>query len=96
MANVCDGLGAVCLLRRDPIRSATLLSAGHHLRERIGVAAWPDLQSRQEMTLDACKASLPADAFDQAWSAGKVHDLSQASGLVSPDVEPTVRAEPGR
>jgi predicted ATPase len=92
MANVCDGLGAVSLLRRDPIRSATLLSTAHHLRERIGVATWPDLQSRLKTTLDACKASLPADAFDRAWTAGKVQNLSQVSKLVSAaDVETTTR-----
>ena len=83
MANVCDGLGAVFLLRHDPTCSATLLSTAHHLRERIGVAPWPDLQVRLKATLDACKASLPANEFDRAWTAGKVYDLSQVSKLVS-------------
>jgi hypothetical protein len=81
MANVCDGLGAVSLLRGDPIRSATLLSAGHHLRQRIGVVTWPDLQSQLQKTQDACRAALSAQDFDRAWSAGKVHDLSQAALL---------------
>ena len=81
MANVCDGLGAVSLLRGDPIQSATLLSAGHHLRQRIGVVTWPDLQSQLQETRDACRAALSAGDFDRAWAAGKVHDLSQASLL---------------
>jgi predicted ATPase len=87
MANICDGLGAVSLRRRDPMRSATLLSAGHHLRERIGIVTWPDLQNQLQSTRNACKAALSADAFDRAWAAGKVRDLSQAATLVSPAVE---------
>jgi predicted ATPase len=92
MANVCDGLGAVGLLRGDPLRSATLLSASHHLRERIGVAIWPDLQSQLKKTRDACQSALCAEAFDGAWAAGKAHDLSQALALLSPVAEDTTQA----
>lgn len=84
MANVCDGLGAVSRIRGDAMRSATLLSAGHHLRERIGVAIWPDLQSQLERTRDACRAAMSTEDFDRAWAAGRVHDLSQAAALILP------------
>jgi len=87
MANVCDGLGAVSRIRGDAMRSATLLSAGHHLRERIGVAIWPDLQSQLERTRDACRAALSTEDFDRAWAAGRVHDLSQAAALILPGCE---------
>jgi predicted ATPase len=87
MANVCDGLGAVSRIRGNAMRSATLLSAGHHLRERIGVAIWPDLQSQLERTRDACRAALSTEDFDRAWAAGRVHDLSQAAALILPGCE---------
>ena len=82
MANVCDGLGAISRIRGDTMRSAMLLSAGHHLRERIGVAIWPDLLAQLERTRDACRAALSTDEFDRAWAAGRVHDLSQAAALI--------------
>jgi hypothetical protein len=82
MANVCDGLGAVSRIRGDAMRSATLLSTAHHLRERIGVAIWPDLESQLVRTRDACRAALSSEDFDRAWAAGRVHDLSQAAALI--------------
>jgi predicted ATPase len=87
LANVCDGLGAVSRARGDVARATTLLSAGFHLRERIGVATWPDLQSQLQRTRDACRAALPAEQFDQAWAEGKVRDLAQAVALLFPGGE---------
>ena len=83
VANVCDGLGAISLLQRDPLRAATLLSAGHHLRQRVGIATWPDLQAQLAKTLDGCRAALPAADFERAWAAGKLRDLSQARPLIA-------------
>ena len=90
VANVCDGLGAIRLLRRDPSRAATLLSAAHHLRQRVGVATWPDLQAQSQKTRDGCRAAMPAEDFERAWAAGKVRDLSEARALIAPaaDAEP--------
>jgi predicted ATPase len=90
VANVCDGLGAISLLRRDPRRAATLLSAAHHLRQRVGIATWPDLQAQSQRTRDGCRAALPAEDFERAWAAGIVRDLSQARALIAPaaDAEP--------
>jgi tetratricopeptide (TPR) repeat protein len=84
MANVCDGLGAVSQIRGEITRSATLLSAGYHLRERIGIATWPDLEGQLNSTRDACRAALSPEDFDQAWAAGRVHDLSQVAALLFP------------
>ena len=84
VANVCDGLGAISLLRRDPQRAATLLSAGHHLRQRVGVATWPDLQAQLEKTRNGCRAALTTEAFERAWAAGMVRDLAQARALIAP------------
>jgi hypothetical protein len=84
VANVCDGLGAISLLRRDPLRAATLLSAGHHLRQRVGIATWPDLQAQMAKTLDGCRAALAAEDFERAWATGQLRDLSQARALIAP------------
>jgi predicted ATPase len=89
VANACDGLGAISLLRRDPQRAATLLSAGHHLRQRVGIATWPDLRAQSAKTLEDCRAGLPAGDFERAWAAGKLRDLSQARALIA------VAADPG-
>ena len=84
MANICDGLGAVSQILRDHRRSATLQSASHHLRERLGVAIWPDLRRQLDRTRDACRAALSAEEFDRAWAEGNVRDLSQAASLLLP------------
>ena len=83
-SNVCDQLGAVSLLRGDPRRAATLLSAGHHLRQRVGIATWPDLQARLEKTRSGCRAALSDEEFERAWAAGTVRDLAQAQALIAP------------
>ena len=82
MANICDGLAAISQIRGDLARVATLLSAGHHLRERIGAATWPDLQGQSNRTQEACRTALSAEAFERAWAAGTVTDLSQAAALL--------------
>ena len=82
-ANACDGLGSISLFRGDPLRAASLLSAGQHLRERLGVAVWPDLRSQLDMALTACRAALPAEDFERAWASGRVHDLSQVEAMLS-------------
>jgi hypothetical protein len=84
VANVCDGLGAISLLRCDPHRAATLLSAAHHLRQRVGVATWPDLQAQLEKTRNGCRAALTTEEFERAWAAGMVRDLGQARALIAP------------
>lgn len=83
LANACDGLGSISLLQGDPLRAASLLSTGQHLRERIGVAVWPDLRSQLDVALAACRSALPTQDFERAWASGRGHDLSQVEAMLS-------------
>jgi DNA-binding SARP family transcriptional activator len=74
------GLGKLAVLRRKPVRAASLWGAAEALRERMGICLSPfDLaHSGYERDLAFVRSTLSEASFDAAWAEGRAMSPEQA------------------
>jgi tetratricopeptide (TPR) repeat protein len=85
IAESLAGLGGLSSAQGQPRQSAQLLGAAHALMKDAGAAWWPADRIEIERILQAIRANLDVDVFDNAWAAGKDLTLEQAIDLSTPE-----------
>ena len=77
-AEALEGFAELAVAKHAPKRAATILGAAAHLREETGLALPVPEEREHKRVVEATRAALGDDAFDQAWREGSAMDLEEA------------------
>lgn len=73
-----EGLGAAAAGLGGFERAARLYGAAEWLREVIGAVIYPHLRAGHEESVDSMRTAMSAEAFQEAWEAGRSMSLEEA------------------
>lgn len=83
VAPILEGLAAVGAMQQGELAAVQLAGAADALRGATGEARSASEQAAVERTLGALRAQFDADAFAQAWAAGRALSVQQAIAIAS-------------